>query len=108
MHVWLDPDENATVVMGDIAFVCSIVGINNGFLNCVKSGLDITGKFISAAFCPLLLQFWFNNKGVCDIVDVKFSFVTMGVKFILFSFNFCFNIVFEGVLHKGLLRSTFA
>lgn len=94
--------------MGDNVFVCSIVGINNGVLNCVKSDLDIVCKFISAAFCSLSLQFWFNNKDVCDIVDETFSFVTMGVKFTLFSFNFCFNIVFEGVLHKGLLRSIFA
>jgi len=45
-----------------------------------------------------------NNVDGCDEVEIKLSFVTQGIKLMFFSCIFGFN----GVLHTGLLRSTFA
>lgn len=50
----LDPDENATVIGDTATFVCWADEINNGFLNCVESGLGVT-DLVSAIFCSLPL-----------------------------------------------------
>lgn len=50
----------------------------------------------------------FNSKGVWAKLEEKFSWVIIGVKSMLLSLTFCFDVGFKGVLHTGLLRSIFA
>lgn len=97
-------------VVDVIAFDCWVVGINEGFFNCVKSGLKANGNFDSITFCCCSIIPWFlsTDKDVWDREDTRFSFVTIGVNSILFSWTFCLDNGFKGVLHTGLPRSTFA
>lgn len=99
----LGSDENVVVseetIIGvdTVAFFCCVVGINKGCLN---------SSFVSATFCSLVLCFVFSSNGTGG--NGRFSFVIIGVKWMLFSYTFCFDIGFKGVLHTGLLRSMFA
>lgn len=105
----LDPNENILLmeiaVIDLIASVC-VVGINMGFFNCVNSDIDDSTSV--AFFSSLELSFLFNIKGFCEKLDLKFSFVSIEVKSIGFSWTFCFDNGFKGVLHIVLLISMFA
>lgn len=111
-----DPDEYAVAVAVAVsevdvsAFDCWVVGINKGFLNCIKSGLKDNGTLDSVTFCCWSFKplFFSTNKGVWGREDTTFSFVTIGVKSTLFSWTFCLDNGFKGVLHTGLPRSIFA
>lgn len=52
----MDPNENAGVKGATVtAFVCCVVGTNNGFLNCIKFSCGVDCKVISATFGSLVL-----------------------------------------------------
>lgn len=55
----LDSTENVVVigVVGEviIPFVCCVVGINKGFLICIKSAFEVNWNLVSSILCSLVL-----------------------------------------------------